>query len=562
MPSNDIEKIYSNEYADFFIEYYGILGILEEIEDSGIQVINFFLAVAYLPVSIMTEDVLTKTGYSVPALFGMTNVSTIEASGIKRLRNIPNFDFRGKGVLIGIVDSGIDYTNPIFQNADQTSRVAAIWDQTIRSERDQAGIAYGTEYSREQINEALRNKDPFQIVPTRDEIGHGTMIAGIAAGNEVPEQGFYGVAPEADIIVVKMKYAKPYLRTYFQVPEDVVCYQENDLLFGVQYLLNYSRRVNQPIVICMSCDTSQYARDGKDIISSWLSLQSGYPGLSVFIPAGNEGNARRHFYGVIEKAKGYDTVELNVGPGEQGFTMELWGTSPNTFTIDIVSPSGEYIPKVNVRLKETLSISFIFEATTIFIQYQIIDSQNGDQLFRFRFTKPSEGIWKFNVYGRGVYPMNFHIWLPMNNFVASDTYFIRSDPATTLLSLSCAIIPVTVTAYNTEDDSLYSNAGKGYTRIDMIKPDIAAPGVDILSPNLEHGFVRITGTSAAAAHAAGVAAMLFEWGIIKGNYPYMSTQDIKIFMIRGARRNTDLSYPNKDWGYGILDAYSVFDRIR
>lgn len=562
MTSDDIDKIYSNEYADFFIEYYGIPSLLDVYKNDGIRIINFFLAVAYLPVSTMTRDVLSSTTYTVPALFGLTSEVAIESSGITRLRNIPNFNLRGKGVLIGIVDSGIDYTNPIFQNADQTTRIAAIWDQTIKNEQPQEGIAYGTEYNREQINEALKSSDPFLIVPSKDEIGHGTMIAGIAAGNEVPEKGFYGVAPGTDIIAVKLKLAKQYLKNYFQVPEDAICYQENDLLFGIQYLLNYSYRVNQPIVICMSCDTSQYARDGKDIISSWLSLQASYPGLSVFIPAGNEGNARRHYYGIIEKATGYETVELKVGPNEEGFTMELWGASPNIFTVDMVSPSGEYISKIDARLKETRTVSFIFETTIIYIHYQIIDSQNGDQLIRFRFINPGEGIWKFNVYGRGIYPMNFHIWLPMDNFITSDTYFIRSDPYTTLLSLSCATIPVTVTAYNTVDDSLYINSGRGYTRIDMIKPDIAAPGVDILSPSLDHGFVRVTGTSAAAAHAAGVAAMLFEWGIIKGNYPLMSTQDIKIFMIRGARRNIDISYPNKDWGYGILDAFSVFDKLR
>lgn len=562
MTSDDIEKIYSNEYADFFIEYYGIPSVLEEFKEYGIQIINFFQAVAYLPVGIMTADVLSKLTYTVPALFGLTNVNTIESSGITRLRNIPNFNLRGKGVLIGFVDTGIDYTNPIFQKADRTTRISAIWDQTIRRDPPQEGVIYGTEYSREQINEALRSQEPYQIVPSRDEIGHGTMMAGIAAGNEVPEKGFYGVAPEADIIAVKLKPAKPYIREYFQVPQDAVCFQENDLLFGIQYLLNYAFRVNQPIVICMSCDTSQYARDGKDFISSWLSLQASYPGLSVFIPAGNEGSARRHFYGSIDKGKGYETVELNVGPKEKGFTMELWGASPNVFTIDIISPSGEYISKIDARLKETFTITFIFEATIIYIHYRIIDAQNGDQLIRFRFIDPSEGIWKINVYGRGIYPMDFHIWLPMNDFITADTYFLRSNPYTTLLSLSCATVPVTVTAYNTEDDSLYSNAGRGYTRINMIKPDIAAPGVNILSPSLDQGFVLVSGTSAATAHAAGVAAMLLEWGIIKGNYPLMSTQDIKIFMIRGARRNIDISYPNKDWGYGILDAYSVFDRIR
>ena len=158
--------------------------------------------------------------------------------------------------------------------------------------------------------------------------------------------------------------------------------------------------------------------------------------------------------------------------------------------------------------------------------------------------------------------MNFHIWLPMNGFITNGTFFMKSNPYTTLLSLSCAVNPISVTAYNIEDDSLYIEAGRGYTRVDFVKPDIAAPGVNILAPSTDHGFIMTTGTSAAAAHTAGIAAMLLEWGIVQGKYPRMSTVDIKIFMIRGARRDISITYPNRDWGYGILDIFNVFDSLR
>jgi subtilisin family serine protease len=302
--------------------------------------------------------------------------------------------------------------------------------------------------------------------------------------------------------------------------------------------------------------------DGRGNISSYLSLQASMPGIATIISAGNEGNAKRHYLGLIKEETGFDTVELNVGPNENGFSMELWGTTPNLFSIDILSPSGEYISRTDIRFNETREITFIFEPTVIYIDYQLVESQSGEQLILFRFSQPTQGIWRFKVYSRGLFPINFHIWLPMNNYISSDTFFIRSDPYTTLLSIACSGSPITVTAYNTENDNLYIDAGRGYTRIGLIKPDIAAPGVNILSPSLDHSFVQVTGTSAAAAHTAGIAAMLFEWGIVNGNYPNMSTQDMKIFMIRGARRNAEISYPNRDWGYGILDIFNVFDRIR
>lgn len=558
-----IFKIYSNDYADFMLDYSGDVSVLNKYDSDSVSVINYFFAVAHLPVSEMTEDVISRRGYAeIPSVFGLISELSLESSGILRIRSLPNFDLRGKGVLIGIVDSGIDYTNSIFQYADKTTKIAAIWDQTIINDKTQEGIMYGTEYTREQINEALKTDKPLEVVPTKDEIGHGTMVAGIAVGNEVPASGFYGVAPDAELLVVKLKPAKPYLKQFFRFPEDAVAYQESDLDFGIQYVLNYAAKVNKPVVLCGACDTAQYAHDGRGSTGSWLSLQSSMPGIGVVMAVGNEGNARRHYLGKIAEADKPDTVELNVGANEEGFSMELWGMSPNTFSIDITTPSGEYISRIDTRFNESREITFIFEPTIIHVDYQMVESQSGDQLILLRFSKPTQGIWKFNVYGRGLFPMTFDIWLPMNGFIGPDTFFVRSDASTTLLSLSCAISPVSVTAYNAEDESLYLDSGRGFTRIQIVKPDIAAPGVNIVSPTLNGGFAEVTGTSAAVAHAAGVAAMLMEWGIVKGNYPKMSTQDMKTFMIRGARRKPDITYPNRDWGYGILDIFRVFDEIR
>ncbi|MDF2485241.1 MAG: hypothetical protein K0R46_1409 [Herbinix sp.] len=563
MLSSDREKIYSNDYFDLIIDYSGDLYYLEQFREYAVNIINFFLAVIHIPLSTVGEDIISRMGYAVlPNVFGLISDSSLEASGILRLRNIPSFDLRGKGVLIGFLDSGIDYTNPIFQNADKTTKIVSIWDQTIDTDQIPEGMAYGTEYNQEQINEAIRSEDPFLVVPSRDEVGHGTMLAGIAAGNDVPENGFYGVAPDAEIVVVKIKQAKENIKAFYRIPEDKLCYQENDIMFGYQYLINLATALNKPIVICNAIDTSQYAHDGRGTMSSWLSLQANNTGIAIITAVGNEGNARRHFSGLANPDSGYDTVELNVGSGEFGFSMEIWGASPNLFTIDITSPSGEYIPRMNIMLYETREITFIFEPTIIFLDYTLVEAQSGDQLILLRFSDPSPGIWKFNVYGRGINPMRFNIWLPMNDFITENTFFTRSDPYITLLTVACSLIPITVTAYNVEDDSLFLDAGRGFTRIDYIKPDFAAPGVNIIAPTLDQTFFETTGTSAAAAHTAGVAAMMFEWGIVNGKYPYMSTQDMKIFMIRGARRNINIDYPNRDWGYGILDVFNVFESLR
>ena len=563
MTAEERSRMTSEDYADLFITYNGNMRVFDAFENATVHIINFFHAVVHVPVSQVTNEIIYRYGYSVmPALYGLVSQSSQEASGIFRLRSIPTFNLRGQGVLIGIIDTGIDYTNPAFRNADGTTRIAAIWDQTIESESFPSFTFYGTEYTREQINEALRSEDPLSIVPTTDEIGHGTMVAGIAAGNEIPGNNFVGVAPDAELVVVKLKQAKRYLRDFFLIREGTPCYESIDILFALEYLRLTAIALNRPIAVCISVNTSFGPHDGRDAITSYLSLISRNVGFGVVIAAGNEGNARRHYFGRINENTGYDMVELSVGESEAGFTMELWGNPPGLYSVDIQSPSGEYIPRIIPRLDEVREISFIFEQTVIYLDYQMIEDQSGDELILFRFVNPAAGIWRIKVYGVIQVDSSFHIWLPMEGFISDNTFFIRSDPYTTILNLGNGRYPITVTAYNDADDSLYPDASRGFTRTGVIKPEIAAPGVNIIAPSIDNSFVEVTGTSAAAAHTAGVAALLFEWAIVRGNQPLLNTLDMKILMIRGARRQMDLAYPNRDWGYGILDVYNIFDSLR
>ncbi|MDF2541920.1 MAG: hypothetical protein K0S47_1638 [Herbinix sp.] len=563
MTPEERARITSNDYADLIIAYNGDQSVFDQFTDATVHIINFQNAIVHVPVSQITDRTILELGYSVmPICYGLVSEASLEASGIIRIRNIPNFDLRGQGVMIGIIDTGIDYTNPIFKNADNTTKIISIWDQTIDSENFPPLAFYGTQYSREQINEALQSETPFEIVPSRDEVGHGTMLAGVAAGNEVSDSDFYGVAPNAELAIVKLKPAKTYLKQFFRIPETAICFQENDILHGVEYLINLSFELQRPIAICLGLGSSQGAHDGRGTLSSYLSLQAGITGVAMVIAAGNEGNDRRHYYGTVDTTVGYDTVELNVGENEYGFSMEIWGESPSTFSIDLLSPSGEYVPRIAARLDENRDISFVFEQTTISVDYQMVESQSGDQLILVRFLNPSAGIWRFNVYGRGDLSLGFHVWLPMESFISDSTYFIRSNPYTTVLSIGNANVPITATAYNYLDDSLFQSASRGYTRLGDVKPDIAAPGVNIVTPTLDQGFALTSGTSVATAHTTGVAAMLLEWGIVRGNLRTIDTLDVKKLMIRGARRDVNIEYPNRDWGYGILDVYNIFESLR
>ncbi|NLP34669.1 MAG: S8 family peptidase [Clostridiales bacterium] len=564
MTGEQRNRIIANEYADLIIEYNENEALLDEFREYTINYVNFRFAVVHVPISQITRYTIPELGLAaIPSCFGLLSAASLEATGVTTIRNIPNFDLRGQGVLIGIIDTGIDYTNPIFRYEDGTTRITALWDQTIESvDHYPPNTNYGTEYTREQINDALQNENPYDFIPSRDEIGHGTMMAGIAAGRDRAEEGFFGIATDAEYVIVKLKEAKPYLREFFQISSEANAYQTNDIMFGVKYVSEKARELRRPVVICLGMGTSQSSHDGLGPLSLYLQEIGDIAGTAVVVAVGNEGNARRHYFGTVDSVVGYDMVELNVGEGEEGFSMMLWGNRPSIYSLDILSPGGEYVPRIPARINENQEVTFIFETTRILIDFQMIQTPSGDQVILLRFSKPSPGIWRFRIYDVMERSAGFHIWLPMEHFITPNTYFIRSNPDTTVLDPANSYDLVDVTAYNPEDDSIYINASRGFSRGGLVTPKVAAPGVNVIGPTLMQGFAAFTGTSVAAAHTAGIAAMMLEWGIIRGNYLGFDTAEVKNYMVRAARRDQDLTYPNTQWGYGILDIFNAFDILR
>lgn len=557
-------RIISENYADFIIDYDASTERLNEFVNDTINFIDQRYAIIYFDIRRVTRALLYESGYAViPNLYGLTDTANLEEMGVKKLQSIPALSLRGEDVLLGFVDTGIDYTNDVFKNQDGTTRILSIWDQTIVNMQASNEIFfYGAEYNSEMINQALLSEDPYGIVPSIDENGHGTTLAGLAGGSVNAEGDFVGVAPSAQFVIVKLKPAKSTLKDYLCVAPDVLCYQENDIMFAVQYLFNTARKYRKPIAICIGLGTNQGAHDGRSYLDQLLSGIAGRLGIAVVISAGNEGNAGHHYFGRVDQISGYDTVELKVGQNEYGFTMEIWGQAPGIYSIDIVSPSGEYIPRIPARLGENREIRFLFENTVVLIDYLIVEAQTGDQLIFCRFKNPASGVWKFRVYGKGDINTGFHIWLPMRGFISEETYFVRPNPDTTITNPGNGMIPITITAYDHRNQSIYRNASRGYSRENIIKPDLAAPGVEVYGPTLNGVFSTFSGTSMSAAEVTGVAAMLLEWGIVRGNYIYMDTLEVKKFLIRGVKRLPNITYPNREWGYGMIDIYRTFESLR
>lgn len=537
--------------------------------------------ILHMPLTPDAVSMRVHPYYMIPSLFSPLDYNAMEASGILSAFNSPALNNQGKGVLIGLVDTGIDYRSPLFQNPDGTTRIAGIWDQSVPIEEDvlptgvpdyypMGGASYGTEYTREQINKALASDDPLSLVSTQDTIGHGTFLAGLAAGSSIPQEDFTGAAPEAELAVVKLKPAKKYLRDFYLIPSDAPAFQENDIMMGIKYLRMMADRLKKPLVILLAMGSNSGSHIGTSPLSQVTQNYSGFFGIITVIAGGNETGAAHHFYASIPAGTEYEDVEIRVGKeeAERGFVLELWAADADTYTVGFISPSGERISRIPIIANNETSIPFLLDATTITVNYQLIEAESGSQLIFMRFQTPAAGIWTVRVYNTQRFKGTFHMWLPVQGMISEETVFLRPDPYSTITVPGNSRLPITVGAYDTSTGGIYIHSSRGFTPNQIVKPELAAPGVNILGPSVgrkpgsDTPMTTRTGTSAAAAITAGAAANLLGWGIVEGNYPTMSEASVKSYLIRGAQRNPALTYPNREFGYGTLDLFQTFLRLR
>ena len=555
------DMILSNDYADLIISYKLPMEALQEDFGSyGVQTVTGNYAILHVERSLLPSNLISALGYAtIPRLYTTLNTAALEASGILRVQSQPYLNLKGDGVLMGFIDTGIDYRLDCFQNSDQTSRIVSIWDQTITDGTPPYNLGYGTEYKKEQIDQALSSSDPLSVVPSVDVNGHGTFLAGIAAGTENSSADFIGAAPHSSIAVVKLKQAKEYLKDYFLVhPEDVPVYQETDIMMGLRYLFLLSAHMRLPLVICIGVGTTQGDHSGNSPLCDVIDNFSSSSGFYVSAAGGNEAGRAHHYLGNFSSPQQEENVEILVDEQDTGFCVEFWAQSPELYSIGLTSPLGETIPPATVRLGQAMRFSFLLEKTIVDMTYEVVEFRSGGQLIFLRFQNPTPGIWRLKI--RNVIYINgiFHLWLPITGFISPGTVFLSPNPYTTLTSPSDADTALTVSAYDTYQNSLFINSSRGYTRTNQIKPDIAAPGVNVYGPVSGNQFSTRTGTSNSAAIAAGAVALLVNWGLNQTVPRVLSPAEVKNYIKRGASRSDDLSYPNREYGFGTLDLYNAF----
>lgn len=582
------EPVASEQYADFIFLHNNssINAIYETLQTECVDIINREYAVVYFPLSQVAPISLEKYSYaSIPKLYSLLDTTSMAASGITASLAQPALNTRGENVIIGFIDTGIQYENTLFRNPDGSTRILGIWDQTIQENNGVVippsdflsaftgeALLYGTEYTEEQINNALASDSPRDIVPSTDTDGHGTFLAGIAAGGQLENGSFSGAAPGCRLGIVKLKPAKEYLREFYNIRPGAVAYQENDIMMGIKYLLILAARYKMPLVVLLGVGTNQGSHDGTSPLCQLIQQLSNSYGLVTVASAGNETGYSHHYLGAINTEESFTDVELRVGEDENGFVTELWARDPELYTVGFLSPTGEQISRIPLVFQNDNRITFLLEKTTITVNYINTETGSGSQLIFIRFQSPTTGIWRIRVYSRLTITGQFHMWLPAHGFLSENTVFLQSNPDTTIMEPGNTQALITVGAYNHVADGIFIHSSRGFTRSGRIKPELTAPGVDVYGPGLYPDaaldfnspppMTRKSGTSIAAAHTAGAAALLLSWEYSTGLTDVMNLASIKSYLVRGATRQPYYSYPSKEWGYGQLNLYQTFLSMR
>lgn len=495
-----------------------------------------------------------------PLIYGLLDVENLEAAGIYQVQQQPYLNLKGKGVLIGFVDTGIDYTKDIFRYEDGTSKIQYIFDQTARGNTPE-GFFIGTEYTNAQINEALKAQNPYDIVPQKDTVGHGTFLASVAAGRE-NGSGFLGAAPDSELIVVKLRKIKPFYLNRFRIaPEQENAYGHIDIMIGIEYILKKAQELNRPVAICLGLGTTQGGHDGTSRFEEYLIQISNLRGVCVCAAAGNESQAGHHFQGVLLTTGDDQNMYVRVGENAGDFSVSIRNTAADRISVSVRSPSGELVARIPARSGTITETKLVLEKARVIVEYFFPLELSGAQLSIVRILDATPGIWTINVHGDIVLDGTYHAWLPLTGFVSPNVRFLAPSPYTTTVVPATAFGIITCGAYDAGTNSLYIDSSWGPTRAMALKPDLVAPGVNV-GGVYPAGYGIMSGTSVSTAITAGACALLLQWGIVNKNDISMSTYDIRAYLIRGCSRIETINYPNQQWGYGSLNLLEAFNLMR
>lgn len=542
--NNNIGSIQNNDERVEVIAKFG--GDIDQIA-IDLQAEIEVLMQGYAIITIDKSKILKLYSYTqienleFPKNLYITSQFNLISTCVSSVQDNRNLNLTGRGVVVAVIDSGIDYTHFDFRNKDGSSRILYIWDQTAMGSPPM-GFTSGAEYSQEMINNALNSENPFMVVPTIDKSNHGTAVAGIAAGNGATGNGSnIGVAPEAELIIVKAgsKGFGSFART-------------TELMRGVKYVIDKARQLNKPVAINMSFGTNNGSHKGDSLFESYLSDISTVWKTSIVIPTGNEGSAGHHCYEKIESNQTREIRFVTI-EGLNKFYISMWKNFVDTLSVELVFPDGNSSGIVSIGSQiKTVRIDNV-KLTIIYGQPSYYSSSQEIYFNLEAITGAiSGGAWVLNIISEKIVEGDIDLWLPTIEEVTIDTRFANPTNYNTMTIPSTAQKVIKVAGYNDRVNNITEFSGIGNINPVLPNPDLAAPASKILTVKNGGGYDSFTGTSMAAPFVTGSAALMMQWGIVNKNDPFLYGERIKAFLRLGATRRPKDLYPNPEFGYGTL----------
>lgn len=496
-------------------------------------------------------------------IFTLEQISPIKASNVQFLQLDLPLALSGKGVNVAIVDSGIDFLSDEFMDSNGKTRIECIWDQTISSTEkiENSMVKFGTLYTKSQIQEAINahreGKSPYDIVPSKDEIGHGTNMAGII-GATGKNSNLKGVVPNCNFVVVKLLIV-PAFKKWFTI--EVPGFNTTSVFAALEFLYRYASINYKPLVIYLPVGSNLGNHKGNGILEQYVDFICLQNGIVVVTGTGNEGVNGGHASGTISNVNTTSSMQLTVSPEQKDLWLEIWVDAPNIMSLDIISPSGENTNILSPVINTTQYYTFIFEKTTVKVNYYLPEENTGDELIRIRFYALQPGVWKLRLTGNSILDGKYNAWIPQSGISIGGTRFIPADIYGTISNPGTSDLVITAAAYNQNNNNIVDYSGMEFLDTPIIQIDVAAGSVNATTIAPDNKTAVVNGTSVSAAIVAGACAMLFEWGIVDGNNPLMFSKTISTYLARGTSKRVGDLYPNPQWGYGILNIFTMFKNM-
>lgn len=567
-------EISNDEYVEFAMQYLTDKEIkeLQNIHDTEVIKIDNSLAIASIPMKYLSEfkkfakEIIIKFN---PLIFTLSDISPADAIEIQAVNTV-NMNLNGNGVLIAVIDTGIDYLNEEFMYEDGTTRIISILDQSSDEARyDSLGDRIiGIEYTEDQINEAIKadaaGGNPYEIVPCRDENGHGTMMAGIVGARGINPE-VKGIIPDCRFIIIKLKdlNKNPSLLKYCGIPDTTKnIYSEPDIMLAVDYADRMAKSLNMPLCICLGLGTNMGSHDGSDILSKMLERVTSRTKTMAVTGTGNQGDTQTHTEGIFSEDDLYKDIDIRIGPNQKDLNMTIIAEKPDLLEVEVISPSGEILKRVPLSMIMLENYKFVLEGTSLNLYYVVAHPDAGNENIILKFRNLSEGTWKCRIYPKRLVQRKYWAWILQRELLDPLTKMVDSVTDTTLTIPSTSRGVLAVSYYDQNMNSVVASSGLGYTRDGRIKPDVTSPGIGVPSINIKGGVKPASGSSVGTAVAAGTVGMILQWAVTENNFNNITLQSLITYVISGAKERTGSYYPNKEWGYGILNIKNIIESFR